>query len=972
MKRTLPAALVAAVWVWAVAGAFAQAPQPQLQLTEEQKRAEEAFSLADGLYRKGFYDRALEKLLEFVKTYPQHANAPLALLDAGECHYAQKQHAEAVPLYQRVLAEYAKSDEMDDAAYRIGQCKYSLGDYPGALAAFRDLLAKVPGTQYKAAALYWIGESEFQRGQFAEAIKAYDQSRALAPQGQYAAYAVYSIGVSQQRLGKPQEAMATFRAVLKDYADSPVAPESEVRLAEALYAAGQAAEAQKSFESVIKRGQADLLPRALNGLAWCRFDAKQWPEAHAIFERLAKDYPGDSLAGPARRRLADCLFYEGKFADAAKAYEAALLAASVDDRPDILFWQAAAYEKAGDKPAATAAYQRLTTDYPQSAPAAKASLRLAEALAEKKDLDGAEKAYRAAAGSQDLDLKAQGELGLAWVAYQRGSAQAALAQYERLGRAAPSSATGGQALLQGAKIAVGAKDYAKAAELCRLFLGSNAPGPNTPTTHYVLGLALASGEDRRGAIQELDQAVQAAPKADFVADALGRLAQLCRQAGDNTRADACLARLKQEFPESGAGAEAQYQAAIELFRAGKYADARHAYESTLAAARDDAMAAWCQLGIGACHQQESQYELALAAYKAVIEKHPQAEAAEAAEFQSAVCLSRLERYDAALAALESFITNHPTSQFLPQANAELAWAYVKTGNKGKAKSCYEKMLAAEGTSPEQAAEALFRLGEITYEGGDYEGALAGYTDLTTKYPRSGLFSAAHYKRGWSLLQLKRTDESVEAFRQSLAAKPSADIAADCHLQIASVLARKGQPDQAIAELVGFRTDYKSTLSAPFALVALAELYAAKSDWPNAEAAAGAAPDIGQDAYRARRALVLGQALHARKKLEEATKLLTKAADLAEGETAAAARFELAAVQAEAGKHTQAADSFLNVAIVFGESAYATRALYEAGQCFERAGATDDARKAYRSLLNDYPKATDWVDKAKARMQALGG
>jgi len=972
MKRTLPAALVAAVWVWAVVGVFAQAPQPQLQLTDEQKKAEEAFSLADGLYRKGFYDRALEKLLDFVKTYPQHANAPLALLDAGECHYAQKQYAEAVPLYQRVLAEYGKSDEMDDAAYRIGQCQYSLGDYPAAIAAFRDLLAKAPDTQYKAAVLYWIGESEFQRGQFGEAIKAYDQSRALAPQGQYAAYSVYSIGVSQQRLGKPQDAMATFRAVLKDYADSPVAPESEVRLAEALYAAGQAAEAQKSFESVIKRGQADLLPRALNGLAWCRFDAKKWPEARATFERLVKDYSGDSLAGPARRRIADCLFYEGKFADAAKAYESALPAASADEKPDLLFWQAAAYEKAGDKQAATAAYQRLATDHPQSAPAAKAFLRLAEALAEKKDFDGAEKAYQAAAGSQDPDLKAQGELGLAWVAYQHGNAQAALAQYERLGRAAPSSATGAQALLQGAKIALAAKDYAKAADLCRLFLQSNAANPSVPETHYLLGLALAGADDKRGAIKELDQAVQAAPKADFVADALGRLAQLSRQVGDNTRADAYLARLKQEFPDSGAGAEAQYQAAIELFRAGKYADARRAYEAALAAAKDDAMAAWCRLGIGACHQQESQYELALAAYKAAIEKHPQAEAAEPAAFQSAICLSRLERYDAALAALESFITNHQTSQFLPQANAELAWAYYKTGNKEKARSCYEKVVAAQGTSPEQAADALFRLGEIAYEGGDYESALARYTDLTTKYPQSGLAPAAHYKRAWSLLQLKRADDSVEAFRQCLAAKPSADIAADCHLHIALALGAKGQTDQAVAELAGFRNEYKGTPSAPFALVALAELYAAKSDWPNAEAAAAAAPDTGQSAHRARRALVLGQALHAQKKLEEATKVLIEAADLAEGETAAAARFELAAVQAEAGKHTQAADSFLNVAIVFGESAYAPRALYEAGQCFERAGATDDAKKAYRSLLNDYPKAPEWVDRAKARMQALGG
>jgi TolA-binding protein len=950
---------------------LAQAPPPKLELTEDQRKAEEAFSLADGLYRKGFYDRALDKLLEFVKTYPQHANAPLAMLDAGECQYAQAKYAEAIPLYSRVLAEYPKGDEMAAAAYRIGQCKFSLRDYPGAVEAFRNLLAQAPDTQYKGAALYWIGEALFHQNQLPEAIQSYSQCRAVAPKGQYAAYAVYSIGVSQLRLNKPPEAMASFRTVLAEYADSPVAGESEVRLAEALYAGGQTADAQKSFESVIQRGQKDLLPRALHGLAWCLFDAKQWPKARATFERLVKDYPNDPLALAARRRIADCLYYEGKFAEAAKAYEAALADAPKDQAPDILFWQAAAYDKAGNRDAASAAYRRLTTDYAGSAPAAKASLRLADALVEKKDFDGAEKAYQAATASPDPQLKAEGELGLAWVAYQRGDVPGALARYERLGRAAPSSATGAQALLQGAKIALTAKNHSKACELARLFLQQNADSPDAPEGHYLLGLALAGADDKPGAVKELDQAAQA-PKADFAADALARLAQLCRQLGDNTRADGYLARLKRDFPESGAGTEAQYQAAGELLKAGKYAEARRAYEAALATAKDNGVAAYCQLGIGATHYQEAHFEPALAAYKAVIDKYPQSEAAEAAALQAAVCLSRLAKYQEAVAALATFVAQHAASDLLPQANAELGWAYYKAGDKDKAKAIYEKALASAGASSDLAAEALFRLGEMAYEGGDYPGALTRYTELATKYPHSDLVAAAQYKRGWSLTQLKKIDEATEAFRQCLAAKPEADVAADCHYHIALALASQGQTEQALVELASFRTEYRASPVAPLALVTLAELLAGKSDWPGAEAAAKVAPDTGPNALRARRALVIGQALRAQKKLEEATKLLTEAADLGEGATAAAARFELASVQAEAGKPTQAADSFLNVAIVFPDTPFAPRALYEAGQCFERAGAKEDARKAYSSLVKDCPQATEWVQKAKARLEAMGG
>ncbi len=972
MKRIVTAAVLSmAMMVWATA-LFAQAPQPKLELTEEQKKAEEAFSLADGLYRKGFYDRALEKLLEFAKTYPQHANAPLALLDAGECQYAQNKYADAIPLYQRVVAEYPKSDESGSAAYRVGQCKFSLNDFPGAVQALRDLLAKVPDTQYRAAALYWIGESQFRQDQFAEAVKSYTDCRAAAPKGQHAAYAVYSIGVSQLRLNKPQDALASFRTVIEEYADSPVAAESEVRLAEALYAAGQAAEARKSFEAAVKRGQPDLLARALHGLAWCQFDAKQWPEARATFERLVRECAKDPLAVAARRRIADCLYYEGKFADAAKAYEAALPEAPKDQAPDILFWEAAALGKAGDQAAATAAYQRLATDYPGSAPAAKAALRLADALAEKKDLDGAEKAYKLATASPDSQLKTEGELGLAWVAYQRGDVPGALAKYEQIGRATPPSALSAQALLQGAKIAVAAKSYPKAADLARLFLQQNAASQDAAEVHYVLGLALIGTDDKPGAVKELDQAVPAGSKADFAADALGRLAQLRRQLGDSAGADATLARLKRDFPESGAGAEAQYQSANELFKAGKYPEARRVYEAALAATKDSATAAYCQLGLGAAFYQEGQFQPALAAYQVVLDKYPQSDAAESASLQAAVCLSRLERFKEAVTALEAFVAKHPTSDLLPQANAELGWACYKAGDQGKAKALYEKVLAAPGTAPDQAAEALFRLGEIAYESGEFDGALARYTDLTTKYPQSDLVPAAQYKRGWSLAQLKKPDESAAAFRACLAAKPAAEVAADCHYHLALALVAQSQTDAALAELAGFRTEFQATPVAPFGLLMLAELYAAKGDWTNAAATAQAAPDTPPDALRARRALVLGQALHAQKKLEEATKLLTQAADLAAGNTAAAARFELASVQAEAGKQTQAADSFLNVAIVFADSPFAPRALYEAGQCLERAGAKDDAKKAYNGLLKDYPQAAEWADKAKARLVALGG
>jgi TolA-binding protein len=920
-----------ATWI---AGSYAQAPPPKLELTEEQRKAEEAFSLADGLYRKGFYDRAVTQFLAFVEQYPQHANAPLALLQAGEAYFAQEKYAEAVPLYQRVMDEYPNSEELDEAAYRIGYCKYHQGDYEGAVAALNELLGKAPDSQHRAAALYWMGESHYELQQYDEAIKVYAESRRAAPEGQFAAWAAYSIGMSQLKLGNPQQAMQSFRLVAEEYGDSPVAAESELRLADALDAAGQKQEALAMYRRVIERGDREFAPQALEGLAWLQFGNEDYAEARKTCDRLIANHPESTYAPSARRCLADCLYREGKYAEAAEGYEAALAGAAQDQAADILLWQGASLEKAGNAEAAAAVYKRLTTDHPNTAAAAKAAVRLAESSVQGNDLDAAESAYQAAAASDDPALEVQGQLGLAWVAYKRGDVAGAIEQYERVARADPAASAGGDAALQAGKIAAAAEQYPKAAELCLLFVEHHPGHEEAPQARYLAGVALAAQEKTGEAIQQLEQATAGEAKHDFTADALRRLAQLYRGAGDNAKADAALARLKKDFPESGAGAELRFEEARRLLEAGKYADARAAFEAALADANDDDLAAECQLGIAAAYSQEGQFEQAAAAYQTVIDKYPQTETA-------------------------------------AKAKPGLAWAFLQTGQAEKAKPLYEEIAGAEGRPPDQVAYALFGLGEIAYGAEDYETAIARYAELATKCPQSDLLDEAHYKRAWALVQLKRTDEAIEAFRQCLAASPEAGVAADCHYRIGSGLAEKGDTAGAIEELRRFLTEYKGDPTAPFALLTLGDLYATQGDWANAEAAMKGAPDTGEPAYVAQRALLLGRAANELDRPDEAIGILTKAIEVGKGETAASARFELARAQAATGKHAEAADNFLNIAILHGDSGVAPRALFEAGQAFEKAGATDDAKKAYTSLTNDYPDAQEWVTRAKARLEALG-
>jgi TolA-binding protein len=948
---------------------LAQAPSPQLQLTEEQRKAEEAFSLADGLFRKGFHDQALAKFLAFVQQYANHPNASLALFLAGECNYAQDKFADAVPLYQRVLAEYGTSKDVDVSAYRIGHCKYQLQDYAGAIEGFQDLLNRVPNTQYKPSAYYWMGECHYSLGQHAEAIKAYEQSIGLAAQGEFAAWAAYSIGMSQLALGNPDAALQSFQRVTKDYGDSPVAAECELRVGDALREAGKSAEAVRSYEAVLRRGDAKLVPGALHGLGWSQFDAGQYPEARATFERLLKEHGDSAFAASARRGVANCLYHGKQYPEAAKAFEEALKGAAAEDVPELLFWQAASLDQAGQADRAKPLYQRVVTEHAGHPLAAKAALRLADTSAEGADLNAAEASYKAAAASADPALKARGQLGLAWVAYQRGDKAGALKQYEALALADAKSDTGGSAAIQGAQIALGEKDCAKTIQLARLFLDNQPNSDERPRARCLLGLALAATDKTEEAVKELDQAVTAAPKADFTVNALSTLAQAYRKLGNNAKADETLARLKRDFPESAAGAEAQYDAATALFGAGKYAEARAGYEAVLKATNEPGIAAPAQYQIGVAYLQEKQTDQALAAFRRVLEQYPNTEAATAAQQQIGVCLLRQEKWAEAAEALAKFVADHPNDEKVPEANGQLAWAYRNAGQADKAKALYEAIVA-RAASPESVADALFQLGEMAYAAKDYEGALARY-DAVTKQPNSALIDEAQYMRGWSLLQLKRNDEALEAFRACLAARPEPRIAADCHLQIGAALAAKGEADAAIAELQVFLGEYKSERATPFALLTLADLYVGKQDWTKAEATLKAAPTEGEDAYVSRRSLLLGSVWRHTNRSAEAIPLLEVAVAKGAGTSIGRAQFELAAAFSGTNKHAEAADAFLQVAILYGDSPYAAQALYEAGHSFEMAGKQAEAKKAYESLVKDYANAAEWVEKAKARLQALG-
>lgn len=90
---------------------------------------------------------------------------------------------------------------------------------------------------------------------------------------------------------------------------------------------------------------------------------------------------------------------------------------------------------------------------------------------------------------------------------------------------------------------------------------------------------------------------------------------------------------------------------------------------------------------------------------------------------------------------------------------------VIEARRGYNESAYRLLLSSTPSSARQREERLFYLAEVTSAMDRHEDALKYYTDLLREFPATPRVRSARYGAGWSLLQLKRYDEAIGAFRQ---------------------------------------------------------------------------------------------------------------------------------------------------------------------------------------------------------------
>lgn len=118
-------------------------------------------------------------------------------------------------------------------------------------------------------------------------------------------------------------------------------------------------------------------------------------------------------------------------------------------------------------------------------------------------------------------------------------------------------------------------------------------------------------------------------------------------------------------------AEAEYQAAFNLLKDGKYDEAAVALREFLARHRQHELASNAMYWLGEAHYVRRDYPAALAAFEGVLKDYPGARKSPDALLKAGYCQYELQRYGPARTALTRLVQEYPDSPAAAEAKARL-------------------------------------------------------------------------------------------------------------------------------------------------------------------------------------------------------------------------------------------------------------------------------------------------------------
>ncbi len=550
------------------------------------------------------------------------------------------------------------------------------------------------------------------------------------------------------------------------------------------------------------------------------------------------------------------------------------------------------------------------------------------------------------------------------------------------------------------------KKYAETITLVDTLLDEDLHTPDSiAEAQYLAGASQAELKQWQAAANALEASVAAQPRWRQADDTLLLLAQAYGELNETSKAKAALARLIADLPNSPTLDRAYYRLGELNYAAGKFATAAAEYQAVIDKWPQSPLAAQAFYGVGWARLNQNDYAAAEQCFSTMIATHSDRKLTPRAHYARAIARHQLKKYAAAIDDIHALLAADPTRAEKSDALYllglcqtglhrdndatatyqtilrddlkyaatdkvlyELAWSLKQQGNEKESVDAFTRLAREQPASP-LAAEGQYRAGEFAYRSGDYQRAAEEYRAAVEKAGQSELGERAEHKLGWSLFRRDDFAGAQQAFANQRAKWPDGVLASDAAFMEGESLLKQNRFADALAAYAAVKAprgrdfDVLALLHAGQAAAELKQWdrslelltqcidrFPASVCWPEA---------LCEQAWAKQN---LG-------KLDDALALYRQVIAKTDREVAARAQFMIGRIQFEKKNYREATTSFFKVAYGYSYPQWQADATYEAAQCFDRWGKTDQAVKQYQDLIAKYPQS-DKAGLARQRIEEL--
>lgn len=367
------------------AGKFAAAAQSLAPLAEDPRVAQSS-DLQQAIFLLGDTQLQLSKNAE-----AQAALKRFAALGSGDTREAQYKLSvaelrggeteAATSQLESLTTGAADSPWVQRGLLALGQLRYKAGRSDAASTALNKLLEGKPAADLTASATYLLACIDFDARRFVQAADRWKQVREKSPDASLVSDSAFQRGVALQQANQNDDAVAAFDSFADAYPKSADAPRARQSAAAILSSQGKNDEALRILETLGK--QAAPSDSILYDLAWAQRKTSHAAAAEVTYRRIVAQYPDSTFSPLARTELAELLYADKKYSQAAAMLWPVVEAHKAD--PKVL---AAAgyrlgwcYQKIGDFDKAAGCFRDFAASFPKDemAPSALLQSALADA-----------------------------------------------------------------------------------------------------------------------------------------------------------------------------------------------------------------------------------------------------------------------------------------------------------------------------------------------------------------------------------------------------------------------------------------------------------------------------------------------------------------------------------------------------------------------------------------------------------------